>query len=97
MPQGTRICKICGREYPYCKTNRPADIFRWQDVACSPDHAAIYFSEIAESRSHSADYQASKSSAAEDSAEVLELIDDTDEEDEFSEEEFVDDDELEIE
>lgn len=45
-----KICKICGREYDYCKTNRPVDIFRWQDVACSPEHGSIYFERIIESR-----------------------------------------------
>lgn len=47
---GTKRCKVCGREYEYCRTNRPTDIFRWQDVACSPEHGAIYFAQIAESR-----------------------------------------------
>lgn len=49
MPTGTRKCKICGCEYPYCKTitkNR----FRYQDVACSPEHAAEYFRKIELSR-----------------------------------------------
>ena len=47
---GTKRCKVCGREYEYCRTNRPTDIFRWQDVACSPEHGAIYFAQIAEAR-----------------------------------------------
>ena len=50
MAKGTKICKVCGKEYEYCKTNRPVDLFRWSDVACSPEHAAIYFKEIEESR-----------------------------------------------
>lgn len=48
--QGTRKCKVCGKEYPYCKTNRPVGISRWQDIACSLEHAAIYFSQIESSR-----------------------------------------------
>ncbi len=48
--KGTRICKICGREYKYCKTFRNTGMFRWQDVACSPEHGAAYFAEIAASR-----------------------------------------------
>lgn len=47
---GIKRCKVCGREYEYCRTNRPTDIFRWQDVACSPEHGAIYFAQVAESR-----------------------------------------------
>lgn len=49
MANGTRKCKICGCEYPYCKTitqNR----FRYQDVACSPEHATEYFRKIELSR-----------------------------------------------
>lgn len=47
---GTRICKICGKEYPYCKTHVDVGMFRWQDVACSPEHATLYFEAIARSR-----------------------------------------------
>lgn len=50
MPTATRICKVCGKEYEYCHTNRPATIFRWQDVACSPEHGAEYFRQVAISR-----------------------------------------------
>lgn len=49
MPSGTRKCKICGCEYPYCKTVTQ-DRFRYQDVACSPEHAAEYFRKIELSR-----------------------------------------------
>lgn len=51
MAQSTRICKICGIEYPYCKTENRGDRFRYQDVACCPEHGSIYFAKIAESRS----------------------------------------------
>jgi len=50
MAKGTRKCKICGKEYEYCKTNRPAEMFRWQNVACCPEHGAEYFRQIAISR-----------------------------------------------
>ena len=50
MPKGIRTCKICGNEYPYCKTERPTGLFRWQDVACCPEHAAEYFEQIAIAR-----------------------------------------------
>lgn len=50
MATGTRICRVCGMEYKYCKTNRREGIFRWQDVACSPEHGAIYFARIEASR-----------------------------------------------
>ncbi len=50
MEKGIRTCKVCGKDYPYCKTERPDGLYRWQDVACCPEHAAVYFAQIAESR-----------------------------------------------
>lgn len=50
MPKGTRKCKVCGCEYPYCKTNRTPGIFRYQDVACSPEHGQIYLAQVLKSR-----------------------------------------------
>lgn len=50
MVKGTRICKICGREYPYCKTERSVDIFRYQDVACCVEHGTQYFAEVEAAR-----------------------------------------------
>lgn len=87
MPQGVRICKVCGREYPYCKTNRPVGISRWQDVCCSPEHAAIYFAKIAESRAQST----ASVDVKEDSVVAFEYVEDSEEEDAFFEEEFDDD------
>lgn len=46
----TRICKVCGKEYEYCRTNRVAGIFRWQDVSCCPEHGSIYFARVLEAR-----------------------------------------------
>ncbi len=50
MAKGTRICKVCGKEYEYCKTWLSTDKFRYQDVACSPQCGAKYFAEIEASR-----------------------------------------------
>ena len=51
MAKSTRICKVCGKEYEYCKTWNSTDKFRWQDVACSPECGAKYFARIEASRS----------------------------------------------
>lgn len=51
MAKGTRICKVCGKEYEYCKTWLNKDKFRYQDVACSPECGAEYFALIEASRS----------------------------------------------
>jgi hypothetical protein len=45
-----KTCKVCGKEYEYCHTNRPSGLFRWQDVACSPECGNEYFRRIAISR-----------------------------------------------
>lgn len=47
MPTTTRICKVCGKEYEYCHTLRRVEgIFRYQDVACCPEHGSIYLAEV---------------------------------------------------
>lgn len=51
MLPNTKRCKICGKEYKYCKTESLKDIFRWRDVACCPEHGKEYFRLIMESRS----------------------------------------------
>ena len=50
MAKGIKICKVCGKEYPYCKTQAPTGKFRYQDVACSPECGTIYFERILASR-----------------------------------------------
>lgn len=49
MDKATKICKVCGREYEYCRTYLPT-AFRWQDVACCKEHAIEYFANIEASR-----------------------------------------------
>ncbi len=51
MAKGTKICRVCGEEYEYCHTNRPANVFRYQKVACCAEHGAIYLQRIRDSRS----------------------------------------------
>lgn len=48
--KATKICKICGKEYPFCKTVRPKGTFIYQEVACCEEHAIEYFAKIAASR-----------------------------------------------
>ena len=50
MEKATKICKICGKEYPYCKTFRDEGIFRWQDVACCQEHGSEYFAAVLAAR-----------------------------------------------
>ena len=51
MAIATRKCKICGVDYPYCKTVNRAGAYRWQDVACCPEHGSIYLAKVIAARS----------------------------------------------
>lgn len=52
MAKGTRVCKVCGAEYEYCRTRyRDNTIFRWQDVACCQSHGSQYFAAVLAARS----------------------------------------------
>ena len=96
-------CKVCGKEYQYCNT--PAgSTFRWQDVACCPEHAGIYFTQIKISRNESVSDEEFKALNAylgtedepEDTAEELFDVytdDDTDDDDDWYDEEEEDDEE----
>ena len=50
MPTGVRKCKVCGKEYPYCRSIRAEGVFKYQDVACCPDHGEIYLARVLEAR-----------------------------------------------
>lgn len=98
MAKATKICKVCGAEYEYCHTVRQVPgVFRWQDVACCPEHGSIYLARIAESRSSvpsSAkslpdDIASNESEVADDTDE--EYDDDIEDDDDFDEEDFDDD------
>lgn len=61
MSKTIRICKVCGKPYEYCYTrNIPDDTFRWQNVACCPEHGMQYFKMIEESRKAVKDEDRSK-------------------------------------
>lgn len=75
MATATRICKVCGKEYPYCRTERRvAGLFRWQDVACSVEHGSIYLKDVLASRNEKPVYdlveQSKDDSATDDSIKV---------------------------
>lgn len=52
MGKAMKICRVCGKEYEYCHTvRRVPGLFRWQDVACSPECGEKYLADIIASRS----------------------------------------------
>ncbi len=53
MAKTMKKCRVCGKEYEACHTLKMnSDVFRWQEVACSPECGGIYLSRIRASRSN---------------------------------------------
>ena len=56
MATATLKCRVCGKEYEACRNAKRVDgVFRWQDVACSVEHGAIYLDLIRKSRAEQHD------------------------------------------
>lgn len=88
MSTATRICKVCGKEYEYCHTLRRVDgIFRYQDVACCPEHGSIYLAEIEASRAEDVNQIVPNKKPAESSLNYSDL-DECDGEDSWFEDDF---------
>ena len=51
MATAIKVCRVGGKEYEACHTlKRVAGVFRWQEVACSPECGSIYLAKIEASR-----------------------------------------------
>lgn len=51
MATAIKVCRVCGKEYEACHTlKRIAGVFRWQEVACSPECGSTYLAKIEASR-----------------------------------------------
>lgn len=51
MAGANKVCRVCGKGYTACRTEKSdPSIFRWQDVACSPECGAEYLRRVIESR-----------------------------------------------
>ena len=91
MATATKKCKVCGNEYEYCHTNRTvAGVFRWQDVACCPQHGSEYLARVLESRGQKPIEDKVAAKDAEVVADFSDLIEE--EEDELFEKDFEDED-----
>lgn len=53
MPNAKLVCRICGKEYEACMKWETAEKFRWQNVACCPEHGAEYFVRVLKARGES--------------------------------------------
>ena len=52
MATAVKTCRVCGKKYEASRTmmDRAAGVFRWQEVACSPECGAEYLRRITEAR-----------------------------------------------
>lgn len=83
MATAIKKCRVCGKEYEACRTARHiAGVFRWQEVACSPECGSIYLARIEESRRTAEDAPLKKEDikAVEDT-EIIDITDEDEDED----------------
>ena len=83
MTTAIKKCRVCGREYEACRSARRGDgVFRWREVACSPEHGAIYLSEVLAARAQTAEQAVSltEDEVNEDDTLFTQEFDDGDEE-----------------
>ena len=93
MATAIKKCRVCGRPYEACRTIRNvAGVFRWQEVACSPECGSIYLARIEESRKEVKPVEVKDENAVEETK-VVGLIEDDEEDEEFENEldEYFDD------
>ena len=82
MATAIKKCRVCGKPYKACRTIRNvAGVFRWQEVACSPECGSIYLARIEESRRVKS-VEVKDENAVEESK-VVGLIEDDEDDEEF--------------
>lgn len=51
MAGAIKKCRVCGKDYEACRSAKRVDgVYRWKDVACSPECGQVYLARILESR-----------------------------------------------
>lgn len=76
-------CRVCGKEYEGCRTAKKVDgVFRWKEVACTPECGAVYLDRIRKSRANTNVVVAQDS----DKQDAFDLFEEEYEEDIYSEE-----------
>ena len=97
MATATLKCRVCGKEYEACRSARRIDgVFRWQDVACSPEHGAEYLDLIRKSRAKQHDAVANDPVGMAFAMFDEEYLDDVDDEMFYDESEDAEDPEIEV-
>lgn len=96
MATGIKRCRVCGKEYPYCKTASRPGVFRYQDVACCPEHGSIYLKKVLAARSEGTsteNYSDQTENNIDDELKYITIEDDVDDDlnDEDEDEDDIDD------
>lgn len=61
MATAIKKCRVCGKTYEACRSaNKIVGVFRWREVACSPECGAEYLRRVTESRNPNLSAQKSK-------------------------------------
>ena len=71
MASAIKKCRVCGKEYEACRSAKRVDgVYRWKDVACSPECGQVYLARILESRKPAVEEPIVTSSHEEESVEI---------------------------
>ena len=60
MAETIKACRVCGTSYEGCRTANSEGVFRWQEVACSPECGTVYLKRVIDSRNATASPKPSK-------------------------------------
>lgn len=71
MAGAIKRCRVCGKEYEACRSAKQVDgVYRWKDVACSPECGQVYLARILESRKPAVEEQIVEHSIEEEAIEI---------------------------
>lgn len=71
MAGAIKRCRVCGKEYEACRSAKRVDgVYRWKEVACSPECGQVYLARILESRKPAVEEKIVASSTEEETIEI---------------------------
>jgi len=71
MAGAIKKCRVCGKDYEACRSAKRVDgIYRWKDVACSPECGQVYLARILESRKPAVEEKIVTASTEEETIEI---------------------------
>lgn len=71
MAGAIKRCRVCGKEYEACRSAKRVDgVYRWKEVACSPECGQVYLARILESRKPVVEEEIVESSIEEKTVEI---------------------------